>query len=145
MNSLINIIVNTDTRILCYVLFDKEQNNVHIVINAEDTGVICITIQFSQSSLGGLYLYIRGQYQCPTLLYHYMLLLDVSVVVAFFGQSKKCICDKLSGSFGCITIIKSHQILLYPMVGNLSQILNGLCCLLIIYYLLFQKRIVNIQ
>ena len=62
VNSLFSIILNTMKQTPGYIamlLFDKEENNGHIVINAEDTDVICITI--NQSSLVGFYLYRKGQ------------------------------------------------------------------------------------
>ena len=49
-----------DTRIFYQAFVQQREGNNAIVIDAEDTDVIFITIQLAESSLGGLYLY-RGQ------------------------------------------------------------------------------------
>ena len=78
-----------DTRILYHAFVRQREGNNAIVIDAEDTDVIWITIQLAQSSLGGLYLYRRGQVFdcweiCSPEMYHYIPLSDVTVLVAFW-------------------------------------------------------------
>ena len=49
-----------DTRIFYHAFVRQREGNNAIAIDAEDTDVICITIQLAQSSLGGLHLYRKG-------------------------------------------------------------------------------------
>ena len=96
-----------DTRIFYHAFVRQREGNNAIVIDAEDTDVICITIQLAQSSLGGLYLYRSGQvFDCSEICSPEMSNVIVPLhaftgcdcVTGFFGHSEKSIFDK-AGEF----------------------------------------------
>lgn len=54
-----------DTRILYHAFIRQSVLDIPVVIDAEDTDVVCIAIQYAQSSSGCVFLYRRGRmYNC---------------------------------------------------------------------------------